>query len=59
MLSDRSTNGTWLRIGDEEEVFIHRDEVRLRRGGTISVGQAHPLESQDLVGFQCSDGEVG
>ena len=22
-----------LRIGDEEEVFVHRDEVRLRRGG--------------------------
>jgi len=32
--------------------------VRLRRGGTISIGQAHQIESADLIAFQCSDGEV-
>jgi hypothetical protein len=32
--------------------------VRLRRGGTISIGQAHQIESLDLVGFQCSDGDA-
>jgi adenylate cyclase len=58
MLSDRSTNGTWLRIAEEEETFVHRDEVRLRRSGTISIGQAHQIESQDLVGFHCSDGDA-
>jgi adenylate cyclase len=58
MLADRSTNGTWLRIGEEEEVFVHRDEVRLRRAGTISIGQAHQIESADLIAFQCSDGEA-
>jgi class 3 adenylate cyclase len=57
MLADRSTNGTWLRIGDEEEVFVHRDEVRLRRAGTISIGQAHQIDSVDLIAFQCSEGE--
>ena len=57
MLSDRSTNGTWVRIGDEEEIFVHRDEVRLRRGGTLSIGQAHQIDSPDLVTFQCSDGD--
>jgi hypothetical protein len=57
MLSDRSTNGTWIRIGDEDEIFVHRDEVRLRRGGTLSIGQAHQIDSPDLVTFQCSDGE--
>jgi hypothetical protein len=57
ILADRSTNGTWLRIGEEEEIFVHRDEVRLRRGGTISIGQAHQIEAAELIGFQCSDGE--
>jgi pSer/pThr/pTyr-binding forkhead associated (FHA) protein len=57
--ADRSTNGTWIRIGDDDELFVHRDEVRLRRGGTISIGQAHQLESLDLIGFQCSDGDGG
>jgi hypothetical protein len=46
-----------VRIGDEEEIFVHRDEVRLRRGGTLSIGQAHQIDSPDLVTFQCSDGD--
>ena len=59
MLADRSTNGTWLRIGEDDELFVHRDEVHLRRSGTISIGQAHQIDSTDLVLFQCSDGELG
>ncbi len=27
-------------------------------GGTISIGQAHQIESLDLVGFQCSVGDA-
>ncbi|GAA0710191.1 adenylate/guanylate cyclase domain-containing protein [Dokdonella soli] len=55
MLADRSTNGTWLKIGDDEELLLHRDETHLRRSGTISFGQAHPLDSSDLTYFQCGD----
>lgn len=55
MLADRSTNGTWLRIGDDDELLVHRDETHLRRGGTISLGQAHQLDDKDLVCFQCGD----
>jgi class 3 adenylate cyclase len=55
MLADRSTNGTWLKIGDDDELFVHRDEVHVRRSGTISLGQAHRLEDADLVYFQCGD----
>src|SRR5262249_40444493 len=43
-LADRSTNGTWVKIGDDDELFVHRDEARLRRGGTISFGQVHQID---------------
>jgi class 3 adenylate cyclase len=55
MLADRSTNGTWLKIGDDEELLVHRDEVHVRRSGTISLGQVHHLDDPDLVYFQCGD----
>ncbi len=55
MLADRSTNGTWLKIGDDDELLVHRDETHLRRAGSISLGQAHPLDDADLVYFQCGD----
>lgn len=54
-LADRSTNGTWLRIGDDDEQLVHRDESRLRRNGTISFGQAHATGDADLVHFQCGE----
>ena len=56
MLADRSTNGTWLRIGDDDEILVHRDETHLRRSGTISLGQAHEAGSTNLIFFQCGDG---
>lgn len=55
VLADQSTNGTWLRIGDGGEMLVHRDEVHLRQGGTISIGQAHDGDDQDLVHFRCAD----
>jgi class 3 adenylate cyclase len=55
MLADRSTNGSWLKIGEDDELFVHRDETHLRRSGTISLGQAHQLEDADLVYFQCGE----
>ncbi|HEU4665698.1 MAG TPA: adenylate/guanylate cyclase domain-containing protein [Dokdonella sp.] len=53
MLADRSTNGSWLKIGDDDELFVHRDETHLRRSGTISLGQAHQIDVADLIWFQC------
>ncbi len=55
MLADRSTNGTWLKIGDDDDLLVHRDEVHLRRTGTINLGQAHRIDDADLVYFQCCD----
>lgn len=55
MIADRSTNGTWLRIADADELLVHRDEVHLRRSGTISLGQVHGASEADVVHFQCGD----
>lgn len=55
MLADRSTNGTWLKIGDDDELLVHRDETHLRRSGTISLGQAHLGGDADFVYFQCAE----
>lgn len=55
LLADRSTNGTWVREGDDEEQFVHRDEMHLRKSGTISLGQAHGGRAEDLVQYECSE----
>jgi len=55
MLADRSTNGTWLKAGDDDELLVHRDETHLRRSGSLSLGQAHLDDGADLVYFQCSE----
>jgi class 3 adenylate cyclase len=55
MLADRSTNGTWVRVGEEEQ-FVHRDEMHLRKSGTISLGQAHAGKVDDLIHYECSEG---
>lgn len=55
MISDRSTNGTYVKLGDDEELRLHRDEVHLRRTGAISLGQSIPLNPDHVVYFQCGE----
>lgn len=55
MLADRSTNGTWVLMGEDEEQFVHRDELHLRRCGTISLGQAHSDRRDELIHYECSE----
>lgn len=54
VVSDRSTNGTYVKLGEDEELRLHRDELHLRKAGTISLGQAVALNQQDVLYFQCS-----
>ncbi len=55
VVSDRSTNGSWVKFGSDEELCFHRDEVRLHRSGTISLGQTIALNPDHLLYFQCSE----
>lgn len=51
LLIDRSTNGTWVCMDDQPEVRLHRDELRLVRCGTLSLGRPHVGSDADLVYF--------
>lgn len=53
VLTDRSTNGSWLRIGEDDEQHVHREDAHLRRSGVVSLGQAHDPDWVDTLYFQC------
>ena len=52
VLKDHSTNGTYVSIGDEDEVLLQRDEIALRKKGWISFGQTR-VGSHESVEFFC------
>jgi hypothetical protein len=54
MLTDRSTNATYVRVGEDDELRVHRDEVHLRKTGTISMGQASEINTNDVIRFEVS-----
>jgi adenylate cyclase len=51
MITDRSTNATYVCIGQDPELRLHRDEVHLRTSGSISMGQAAAANTHDLIHF--------
>ena len=54
VLIDRSTNGTFLQILDEEVVFLHREQMHLRREGIILLGQDGSDSCDHAIHFQCA-----
>ncbi|MBS0213969.1 MAG: adenylate/guanylate cyclase domain-containing protein [Proteobacteria bacterium] len=56
VLSDRSTNGTWVKLGGDDELRLSRDEVHLRKSGTISLGKGAALNGDLLLRFDCESG---
>ena len=52
MIADRSTNATYVCIGKDPELRVHRDEIHLRQSGSISLGQAGAINTQDLIHFE-------
>ncbi len=55
VLIDRSTNGTFLQIDNEELVFLHRDQMHLRREGIILLGQDGSESGTEAIHFLCAD----
>lgn len=53
VITDSSTNGTYVQIGNEDVVFLHHEELRLHGKGQIGLGR--PVEDQDgrLLYFEC------
>jgi adenylate cyclase len=54
ILCDRSTNATYVKLGEDDELRVHRDEIHLRKSGTISLGQTVTANQQDVLYFQCN-----
>lgn len=57
VLIDRSTNGTFLQIDNEETVFLHRDQMHLRREGIILLGQDGSESECEAIHFQCANND--
>ena len=53
VLSDRSSNGTYIRSGDGM-VRINREDAKLRGKGTISLGQPFSENPPDLIEYSIS-----
>ena len=54
VITDRSTNATYVRVGEDDELRVHRDEMPLRKSGTISMGQASEINTNDVIRFEVS-----
>lgn len=52
VLSDKSTNGTFVAVDGEEEIVLQRDEITLRKHGFISFGRPNG-EGGEAVEFFC------
>lgn len=53
VISDRSTNGTYVKFGDDEEMRLHHNEAQLRKNGIISLGQTMAQNPDHLLSFEC------
>jgi len=61
-LVDQSTNGTFVRLDNGEELFVHREEISLTHSGIISLGVSfedfvpgdeHHCVDGSLLAFSC------
>ena len=52
VLADRSTNGTYVRMGSEV-VFVHRDQTHLLKQGVISLGQTPTNDPAGVIRYRC------
>lgn len=51
-LVDHSANGTFLKVGEEREIMLRREEIVLRERGVIAFGQSCG-KTEELVEFKC------
>jgi class 3 adenylate cyclase len=50
---DNSTNGTYAQIGDDDILFLHREQLRLHGSGHLSLGRKISTDGADPVRFTC------
>ena len=52
ILTDQSTNGTFVQIDDDEEVYLHHEQIVLRGSGVISLGRRIRVGGGKLIYFK-------
>lgn len=52
VLVDQSTNGTFVKIDNEPEIFVHREELHLHGHGVISLGQEIASNTASRIRYQ-------
>jgi len=56
LLTDQSTNGTFVQITGQEDAFVRRDSIPIKGEGMIGLGRAPDRESSLTIRFSCEDG---
>jgi adenylate cyclase len=57
VLVDQSSNGTFVTVDGEHEIQLRREEMILRRRGSISFGHRHEPDPAETLAFACLDVE--
>jgi class 3 adenylate cyclase len=55
MLTDQSTNGTFVKAVDGEEAFVRRDSVQIKGEGFIGLGRVPERDSPLTIRFVCEE----
>ncbi len=53
VLVDHSTNGTWVRTGDNQEMFLKREQLPLWGSGVISLGEPIANNKDFIISYTC------
>ncbi len=53
IITDQSTNGTFIRSSEGQDVFLRREEFTLFGSGYISLGKQVDLEDPNVIHFVC------
>ncbi len=53
IITDQSTNGTFVRTSDGQEIFLRREEFTLFGSGHISLGKKVDLKDPNVIHFIC------
>ena len=55
VVSDHSTNGTFIKSQNGKEVYIHGEDYTLTGSGFISLGESTALDNDHLIYFSCQE----
>jgi len=53
VLVDQSTNGTFVKTDDGQEIYIRREELPLTGSGVIGLGESTRVNNGQLIEFNC------